>query len=646
VVRNYMAGTYNSETSTNSVLSSSTLQSSALVFTGPEFSSTSGETVKPLDYVSYVYKDLANTDAKMTSAHKHFGTRMRIIGHDAADPSLAASTGATSIFANAKLSGSSGGMGIMVDPETNNGYFLELIALTDENMAAYKSDNKNDNDLAESIFNVVLYKTCKQKDVNANNVLVNTITNIKVNNKTSKRLTYYVKNSSITVGDTVTVTGTGWNTSGKVIARGTDYVVLKYNGAKSLSSYSNGDVVSGDKTGTLSISGKAVPLKLWSGMAQILTDNGQFVGQQRLTGQDNPTVYDIALEYEDAKDSKGDTVGLKFFIYINNNLVGTTIDLEPIKTRKNTVALFVRGSSRVMFEHVYALGADESTNYRNSSYAPFKDNLNLNLETNTDSAFGKYSMPKAIQTTYFKGLSPIAPPAYGMFYDEFGTIMREAKYYDITFDKAYPVFRSMIAPSYNPIKGYAVSGYVSTPYGAEFMVFNTMDSTLVFGDNQNPLNIIGLVFTDQTDKNYSMDDHLSKMSDFSKYDMLEDNSYSSVAFNPSLSKKIFQNVKNSRNTYGRSAFSIDATYIQTQDDAERIMEWMLAKLSTPKKSIGVKVFGVPYIQLGDIVKIHHKDNGENFVDPENLFVVYSMDYSTNDRGPETTLYLSEVSTSA
>jgi hypothetical protein len=506
-------------------------------------------------------------------------------------------------------------------------------------MGAYKAGNSNTSDLSEDIFNLALYKTQKQSSANASENVVNSVTNIKVYKKSKKHLKYFVANS-VAVGDKVSVTGTGWNVSNTtVIARADTYVILKYAGTKPLAN--DGVTVNGDKVGAMTIHAKAVPKKIWTGMANIITDNGMFTGQQRLTGQDNPSVYDVAVEYEEVSGG-----GLKFYLYLNNVLVGTAVDGDPIpkNQRTNNVALFVRGSSRVMFENLYALGSNVSTNYRNSTYAPFKDNLNLNKEMNTDSAFGKYSMPKAVQTSYFKGVSPIAPPAYDMYYEEFGTIMREAKYYNITYDKAYPAFRSMIAPTFNPIKGYATSGYVSTPYSAEFMVFNTMDSALVFGDNQNPLNIIGIAFTNQADYNYSMDDYLTKMSDYSNYEMLTKENTSGVAFDPSLTKKVFQNIKNSRTTYGKNQFSIDGTYIQTQADAERIMEWMINKTSEPKKSIGVKVFGMPHIQLGDILKVHHTEDDANFVNPESLFVVYNIEYSGSGSGPETTIYLSEVAT--
>ena len=64
---------------------------------------------------------------------------------------------------------------------------------------------------------------------------------------------------------------------------------------------------------------------------------------------------------------------------------------------------------------------------------------------------------------------------------------------------------------------------------------------------------------------------------------------------------------------------------------------------TPKKSIGVKVFATPTIQLGDNVTINYKDGELDLVSaPTDRFVVYNIEYSRNVDGPDMTIYLSEV----
>ena len=96
--------------------------------------------------------------------------------------------------------------------------------------------------------------------------------------------------------------------------------------------------------------------------------------------------------------------------------------------------------------------------------------------------------------------------------------------------------------------------------------------------------------------------------------------------------------------YGKNEFAIDSMYIQTQDDAEALMGWIINKVMHPKKSIGVNMFSIPTLQLGDIVTLNYKDStGLDLVtNSSSRFVVYNIDYTRNNSGPNMTVYLSEV----
>jgi len=96
--------------------------------------------------------------------------------------------------------------------------------------------------------------------------------------------------------------------------------------------------------------------------------------------------------------------------------------------------------------------------------------------------------------------------------------------------------------------------------------------------------------------------------------------------------------------YGKNEFSIDSPYIQTQDDAEQLMGWIINKLMKPKKSIGLDIFSTPTIQLGDIVTINYKDaNGIDLVaSDKSRFVVYNTEYSRTPSGPNMKIYVSEI----
>ena len=119
---------------------------------------------------------------------------------------------------------------------------------------------------------------------------------------------------------------------------------------------------------------------------------------------------------------------------------------------------------------------------------------------------------------------------------------------------------------------------------------------------------------------------------------------SSVVYSPLVEQSKYDEIKLSRMVYGNNDFTLDTPYIQTQDDANELMNWIVDKIMKPKQLIGVNIFPNPAIQLGDIVTIDYKDsNNINLVASDNLrFVVYNIQYSRNTNGPEMTLYLVEV----
>jgi hypothetical protein len=64
----------------------------------------------------------------------------------------------------------------------------------------------------------------------------------------------------------------------------------------------------------------------------------------------------------------------------------------------------------------------------------------------------------------------------------------------------------------------------------------------------------------------------------------------------------------------------------------------------PRKSIGLQVFGMPILQLGDIVAIDYTSNDsiEQISLRDSRFVVYNIEYSRSLEGPSMSVFLSEV----
>jgi len=512
-----------------------TIQSSALVMTGDASQNSR-------DFVSYVYKSLPNK-------FKHFGTRMRIVGRlENSDIRSQSPNGANTYFTvtntrtdqETTISGGSGGIGVLLNPETNNGYYFEIAALTASNVSDYGEE--------ESVNNVFFYK---------------------------------IKRNSESTSDT----------------------------------------------------DKAIPIALYSGISSILVDDGKFAGQSRMLNEDGTTVYDLAVEYEEVGNAK------RFYLYINNVIVAIVDDSDPLPTYNN-MAVFVRASAQCMFENIYALTDNYSQNTSFAVDAPVKSAFG-DEELNANKSFRRYAMSGLIQSTYLSGINANEPPKYNIYFEEFGTIMREAAYFDIRYDKAYPALSAKISPTFNRIKGYTVSGFRAGSYGAEFLVFNNTDTALALDSTSgNYLRIQGVTFTQQSDNELSVDEYFDKFGNLSDPEFIGDE----IVRSPEIVKEKYRDIKLSRLTEGRNSFSIDATYIQNQDNAESLMTWLTEKIMQPRKSVGVEVFGLPILQLGDIVQIKYvNENGVEEIAPESSrFVVYYMDYDRKENGPSMNVYLSEV----
>jgi len=537
IIKNFLATSYLSDSDVNNLRSTQTgtIQSSALIMNGPSLTTTQN----PTDLVSYVYKPLDNR-------YKHFGTRMRIVGRIENNENRSQTPSGSNTYyvvdgsdptQSVNISGGSGGLGVMINPETNNGYYFEIIALTETNIDSFVSDQSD-------VHNVVFYKI--KKDANSND---------------------------------------------------------------------------------------AIPVKLYGGLAKIIVDDGKFTGQYRMVGEENPTVYDLSVEYIDLGNIR------RFYLYINNKLIATVDDDEPLPVYNN-MSLFVRGSSRCMFENIYAI----TNNYsQNTSYAidtPVNSVFG-DKEIDVNESFRKYAMSSIVQSTYLSGVSPSDIPKYNMYFEEFGTIMREAAYLNVKYDKAFPALYAQISPTFNKIKGYSVSGFYAGAYGAEFLIFNCTDTALNLDETSgNYLRIQGVTFTQESTEEYTVDDYFNNKSNFNQLEFSGDATIRS----PLVLKKQYQDIKFSRMNYGKKEFNLDPMYIQTEDDAKDLMGWIINKTLVPRKSVGLSVFAMPIIQLGDIVRIDYQDNesldilGSN----EKKFVVYNIDYSKSIDGPEMNIFLSEV----
>jgi hypothetical protein len=547
IIKNFLSNTSFSETDTNKFLATrtGTVQSSALIMNGPAFNSLETNK-KPIDFVSYVYKEL---DSKFT----HFGTRMRIIGRLENEERLQNAFNAINYYQSVNedpndifaFSGASAGMAIMLNPATNVGYYFEIVALTDSNVSDYGG--------SDGLYNVFFYKVARKVPI-------------------------------------------------------------------------DGEAPVTDNT-------PAIPIRLWAGTTSVVVDDGTLVGQFRMSNEQNPSVYDLAVEYEDV-----DANTRKFYLYFNNRIIAVVDDNDPLPNR-NHMGLFVRGETRAMFENIYAI----ANNYSQNTVSPLDAPVNSVFGTekiNVSESFRKYAMSGLVQSTYLSGIGIDDVPKYDIYFEEFGTIMREAAYFNVRYDKAYPALYAQFSPTFNKMKTYTTSGFIHHAYGAEFLVFNHTDTAISLDETSgNYLRIQGVSFTQETERELTVDDYFNDVSNFSNPKFETDG----TIISPVRLKKQFEDIRKKRLTEGVKEFSLSAPYIQNQDDASDLMKWMVEKTSKPRRAVGLEVFGMPIIQLGDIVKIDYLNKDKTpQVPSENRFVVYNISYNRKSDGPSMTVYLSEV----
>jgi hypothetical protein len=643
LIRNFLSSSYNSETDITKLKTTSTgvVQSSALVMTGPSFASNAS----PRDHVSYVHK-------KLDGAYKHFGTRVRIIGKvEAAGDTAQSVIGGMSYFTTDsalnptdKITVGGGSAGInLVNPETNIGYYFEIAALTAGNIEELLKKPEGRDNPTQSIENILFYKIEKDSPGALFGGQPQSVLVTAVDSPTS--LSFRVTGATTPIAGTVlspvaTSSSTTRNLGTSGIVQNITSVVgfpniwdARITGLASTSGVSVGDSL----TATIGQESRATPVRLWGGIGDIIVDEGTFAGQARFTGQENPTVYDLAMEYVDVGTRRD------FYLYINNVLVQVVPDRNPLPLTNQSVGLFVRGPSKAMFENIYALSKNYATNTVFDTNTPIADVFRGNSAqtANVTDALRKYAMSGAVQSTYLSGIKTNDVSDYSMYFEEFGTIMREAAYFNIKYDRAYPALYAKIAPTLNRIKGYTVSGFIADSYGAEFLIFNNTDSVLNLSEkNQNYLRILGITFTQNTTNSLTVDDYLKRKSNLSDPELKG----SGLVESPFKFTQQYEKVKQSRILYGKNDFTLDSLYIQDQDTAEDILGWIIEKNIRPRKSVGLKIFSMPILQLGDLVNINYKDNdGIDLIDSEtNKYVVYNISYSKSVSGPEMTVYLSEV----
>lgn len=422
-------------------------------------------------------------------------------------------------------------------------------------------------------------------------------------------MTIVVPTHTLKRGDKVKVTGTG--------ALDTELTIVSLVGDKVILSGTPGTWHEDWWVGL--VNPLATPFRLWAGLSSIVVDTGKFYGQQPNPAASDDSIYDICVEYSDGVD------GRTFHLFLNDRKLGTVLDPDPLP-RKDHAALFSRGGAKIMFEHFYAIGAKAGYPSPAGGASVLGNQNRFDLVRSSGAA-------GVLQSSFLSGVGDSS--GYNVLYDEFGTIFREAAYMKVKYDQAFPSLITQIAPTPAGFKGYTVSGFQPNPYGADFMVFNCTDNLLALSeDTGNYLRLLGITFTQNTTHTVTIDELLERKSNVA-------NLIEVGVVNESTS--LYNRLRIDRLRHGDRKLSLQSDYIQSSAAAEKLLTWIMEKVSKPRKNIGLTIFPVPALQLGDLVSFKFAVDEKELIAPVSTqFVVYNIVYEKSATGNSMTVYVTEI----
>lgn len=192
------------------------------------------------------------------------------------------------------------------------------------------------------------------------------------------------------------------------------------------------------------------------------------------------------------------------------------------------------------------------------------------------------------------------------FFDEFGPYVHEVRDFDVKFDPFPTLFNSLfmssdfqaMCPDYN-----------STPFGATFRVVNTSRKTVILNgaDSELDANVSGRAIM-----------VLGRALEFSEDKTAVGQNDASIAMN------------------GLTEASMDATWIQSEEMANRVIDWMNAHWSVGLDTLTLEVFGNPLLEPTDVVSVGY--NLKNIFPETHQYFVTSVKNSF-ESGLQTTVEL-------
>lgn len=250
---------------------------------------------------------------------------------------------------------------------------------------------------------------------------------------------------------------------------------------------------------------------------------------------------------------------------------------------KGNFGLFARGVCKVDFEYLYCVYDEGAPTPDASSYLDLTTGGFTSGYIEREWRFGTYIQKGrgALREggRYFTNVSSRA----NYFYDEFGPMVHEMREFKVDFDEDdVPV-----AHSYPFISNTQVvcTDYVSNAFGARFTLVNaSRRDAIVKGEDSITLE--------------SEDEKIDQKFFVYGRKLFQDNENS-------ITKKNEQSIR----TKGVVSLGFDNDYIQTEQAATDLANWVVDLWAHGADEVSAEVFGNPLLQLGDLVTLNYPVKG-------------------------------------
>lgn len=288
-------------------------------------------------------------------------------------------------------------------------------------------------------------------------------------------------------------------------------------------------------------------------------------------------------------------------VWINGKLAFSIPALPSPIPSSERMGLFVRGNGVADFEYFYGLkpGVRVAGLPDNQDFMDIVDSSYYSNQYYKDVLWDFRNVKKKRG----KKTVTVKQQYATRLLDEFGITVHEAREYDVIFNK-FPVLKSM--PDYSNMKEVVMDEYVSSPFGAKFIIANAARTDAILNgedaklDREQNFDIIGRTVNQLEEQVYTVN-------------------------NPQAVR-----------ARGEIVVDIDSRWIQSEGAAKDLGDWIISNWSDSNDECDLEVFSNPLIQIGDLVAVNYAP--KNMTASTHKYFVIGV---TNgwDTGPTTGLQL-------